>query len=107
MKKPSLSMFAILGLFVSFCAQAQTAASSSQAGQPSRPHVVPTNLPGVYAFAQPPAGFDPLAASRQDLEAWGYPPRPEVSEGPKDPGNLVRRSQSGLAAFGAGIGEQA
>jgi hypothetical protein len=83
MKKPSLSMFAILGLFVSFGAQAQTAASSSQAGQPSRPHVVPTNLPGVYAFAQPPAGFDPLAASRQDLEAWGYPPRPEVSEGPK------------------------
>ncbi|MFY9683048.1 MAG: G1 family glutamic endopeptidase [Candidatus Sulfotelmatobacter sp.] len=81
MKNLSLSMIAILGLFVSSCAQAQTAASISQAGHASLPHVVPTNLPGVYAFTQPPAGFEPLNASKEDLESWGYPPRPDVTEG--------------------------
>jgi hypothetical protein len=75
MKKVLLSMMAILGLFVSICVQAQTAAS--------RPHVVPTNLPGVYAFTQPPANFDPLTASKEDLESWGYSPRPDVTAGPK------------------------
>jgi hypothetical protein len=83
MKKLSLSKIAILGLFVPFCVQAQTAASVSQAGHASLPHVVPTNLPGVFAFTQPPADFDPLTASKEDLESWGYPPRPDVKEGPK------------------------
>jgi len=77
-----LSLIAILGLFVSFCAQAQTAASLSPAGRVSLPHVVPTNMPGVYAFTQPPAEFDPLTASNEELESWGYRPRPEVTEGP-------------------------
>jgi hypothetical protein len=81
MKKLLLSMITILGLSLSLCAQAQTAASTSQAGHASLPHVVATNLPGVYAFTQPPAGFDPLTASREDLESWGYPPRPDVAEG--------------------------
>jgi len=43
---------------------------------------VPTNLPGVRAFAQPPAGFNPLTASAAELESWGYPPRPGPQEGP-------------------------
>jgi hypothetical protein len=42
---------------------------------------VPTNLPGVYAFTQPPADFDPSTASKEDLESWGYPPRTDVTEG--------------------------
>ena len=81
MKKLLLSMIAIPGLLVSFCAQAQTAASTARGGRPSTPHVVPTNLPGVYAFTQPPADFDPLSASKEDLESWGYPARPEEAEG--------------------------
>jgi len=44
-------------------------------------HVVPTNLPGVYAFTRPPEGFDPLTASPEELESWGYPPRPRGTEG--------------------------
>jgi hypothetical protein len=46
-------------------------------------HKVPTNFGGVYAFTQPPAGFDPLAASPEELAAWGYPPRPNPQEGPQ------------------------
>lgn len=81
MKK--LSMFAILGLIVSLGAQAQTAAPTAPAGHAVPPHVVPTNLPGVYAFTQPPPSFDPRTASSADLEAWGYPQRPAASEGPE------------------------
>jgi hypothetical protein len=90
MKKLSLSMIAILGLCVAFCAQAQTTASTSPAGHASIPHVVPTNLPGVFAFTQPPADFNPSTASKEDLESWGYPPRAEITEGSCGPNPLVR-----------------
>jgi hypothetical protein len=53
----------------------------SSSAAPS-PHVVETNLAGVYAFKQPPADFNVQTASREQLAAWGYPPRPDVSEGP-------------------------
>jgi Peptidase A4 family len=43
--------------------------------------VVPTNLPGVYAYTQPPAGFDPGAATPEALARYGYPPRPEAAAG--------------------------
>jgi hypothetical protein len=46
------------------------------------PHAVPTNMPGIYAFTQPPADFNVRTASQAELASWGYPPRPEASEGP-------------------------
>jgi hypothetical protein len=72
-----------------------TAAVSAAAAAPSDAqaplaHVVPTNFPGVFAFTQPPAGFDPLAASPEELATWGYPLRPGVEEGPEA---LARWSQ--------------
>ncbi|HEX4005076.1 MAG TPA: G1 family glutamic endopeptidase [Acidobacteriaceae bacterium] len=82
MKKLSLSLTAILALLAPWGAQAQTA--DSTAPPPVRamaPHVVPTNIPGVYAFTQPPASFNPLTASKQELQSWGYSPRPEATEG--------------------------
>lgn len=81
MKALPLSMIAISGLFASVCVQAQTAAPVLPPVHAVTPHVVPTNVPGVYAFTQPPASFNPRTASTEDLEAWGYPPRPEASEG--------------------------
>jgi hypothetical protein len=39
--------------------------------------MVPTNLPGVYAFPQPPRGFDPDHATPSELARYGYPPRPD------------------------------
>lgn len=66
------------------------AAAPSDAQPPLGAHAVPTNFPGVFAFTQPPAGFDPLAASPEELTAWGYPPRPGVEQGPEA---LARWSQ--------------
>ncbi len=62
------------------CAAVSPAMAGSQPAPPA--HAVPTNMPGVYAFPQPPKGFDPSTASTKELAEWGYPPRPSASEGP-------------------------
>jgi hypothetical protein len=91
MNRKSLSMIAIPGLLLSLFAQAQTAAPPLPAERALAPHIVPTNLPGVYAFTQPPADFNPLTASSRELESWGYPPRPDPSEGPSAQARWLRQ----------------
>jgi hypothetical protein len=81
-----LSMLPVAGLALSFtlsvCAQEMSAIGPTMPGVKAIPtHAVSTNLAGVYAFTQPPANFNPLTASADELKAWGYPPRPGVSEG--------------------------
>lgn len=75
----------VLTLFTGFvlAAWSQSDIAAGRAPIDERPmqHVVPTNFPGVYAFTQPPADFNPMTASRDELEAWGYPPRPSAQEG--------------------------
>ncbi len=41
-----------------------------------------TNVAGTIAYPQPPAGFDPLAASDADLAQYGFPPRPDEWDAP-------------------------
>jgi Peptidase A4 family len=41
------------------------------------------NLPGATTIDAPPAGFDPLTASDQDLQYYGFPPRPNQNTEPK------------------------
>ena len=41
------------------------------------------NLPGATTIDAPPAGFDPIAASDQDLAYHGFPPRPNQVDQPK------------------------
>ena len=36
-----------------------------------------TNFTGTITYPQPPAGFDPLAASDADLVQFGFPCRPD------------------------------
>ena len=45
--------------------------------QQLKPNELATNLAGVTTIAAPPAGFNPLNATDQDLEYYGYPPRPD------------------------------
>jgi hypothetical protein len=59
---------------------AQSADASNPSKAPS-PHAVKTNMPGIYAYTQPPADFNARTASQQELASWGYPPRPAASEG--------------------------
>jgi hypothetical protein len=48
-------------------------AAQAQPVAPARP----TNLPGVTTSAEPPAPFDALGASEAELNAYGFPPRPD------------------------------
>jgi len=42
-----------------------------------------TNLPGVFAYTQPPSGLDPLTASDTALAQYGFPPRPDPQSAPE------------------------
>ncbi len=41
---------------------------------------VPTNLQGVRTFSAPPAGFNPLAATDEEIATYGFPPRPPQND---------------------------
>jgi len=38
---------------------------------------VPTNIPGIYTYAAPPKGFNPVTATDEELATYGFPPRPD------------------------------
>lgn len=54
------------------------------AGMPQtrQPNETATNLPGTTTIAAPPQGFDPLTASDEDLQYYGFPPRPDQNDAP-------------------------
>jgi len=54
--------------------------SSSAHAQSPSPFAIETNVHGVYAYTQPPAGFNPSTASATELQLYGYPPRPAANE---------------------------
>jgi hypothetical protein len=70
-------------LLLAVTAGLYTLATSAHAQVVASSHVLPTNMPGVYAVTQPPADFNPLTASDAELAEWGYPPRPTANQGPK------------------------
>ena len=41
-----------------------------------KPNERPTNIPGNFSIVAPPAGFDAIAASDDELAYHGFPPRP-------------------------------
>ena len=47
--------------------------STAQVQQQLKPNELATNVAGVTTIAAPPTGFNPLDASDQDLEFYGYP----------------------------------
>jgi hypothetical protein len=50
--------------------------------QPLRPNEHPLNLPGATTIDAPPAGFDPISASDEELQYHGFPPRPNQTNDP-------------------------
>lgn len=53
-------------------------AASSVAGMAQQQsNEIPTNLAGATTIAAPPAGFNALTASDEDLAFYGFPPRPD------------------------------
>ena len=43
---------------------------------------VPTNLPNIHTYAEPPKGFNPLVASDEELATYGLPTRPDKEADP-------------------------
>ncbi len=79
MKHLTSALTAVLVLAAPVIAMAQLTTTPHKL-QPNE-HV--TNLPGVTTIQAPPAGFDPLNASDQELAYHGFPPRPNQGSEPK------------------------
>jgi Peptidase A4 family len=45
---------------------------------------VPTNIPGVHTYAEPPKGFNPVTATDTELATYGFPPRPDQQAQPDE-----------------------
>jgi Peptidase A4 family len=58
-------------------------AGTAQIQQQLKPNELATNVAGVTTIAAPPKGFNPLTAADQDLEYYGFPPRPDQIAAPK------------------------
>ena len=43
---------------------------------------VPTNIPGMHTYAEPPKGFNPVAATDVELATYGFPPLPDKQANP-------------------------
>lgn len=44
---------------------------------------IPLNLPGATTSIEPPADFEPIEASDEELARYGYPPRPDADRAPR------------------------
>jgi hypothetical protein len=59
------------------------AAPIAGTAQQLKPNELRTNIAGINSIAAPPQGFDALTASDQDLEYYGFPPRPNEVDSAK------------------------
>jgi hypothetical protein len=74
MKHLNSALTAVLVLAAPLAGIAQN--TSAQNPTPLQPNEHALNLPGATTIEAPPASFDPITASDQDLAYYGFPPRP-------------------------------
>lgn len=65
-------------------------AGIAQSPRHLQPNEHALNLPGATTIEAPPAGFDPIAASDEELAYHGFPPRPDQFHQPKAYATWVR-----------------
>ena len=82
MKNMSSALTAVLTLAAPMALVAQTALNAPNAHK-LQPNEHALNLAGATTIEAPPAGFDPITASDQDLAYHGFPPRPNQNTEPK------------------------
>jgi hypothetical protein len=82
-KKEARTMKQCMFSVVSALLLAAPLAGTAQIQQQLKPNELATNVAGVTTIAAPPKGFNPLTASDQDLEYYGFPPRPDQIAAPK------------------------
>lgn len=74
---------ALMGLLVLSAPLATVAQNSPATPRPLQPNEHALNLPGATTIEAPAAGFDPIAASDEELAYYGFPPRPDQAAQPK------------------------
>src|ERR1700730_5543674 len=72
----------IVGIVMLPLAGAAMAQSPTAAAIYESSHKIPTNVPGVTAFPDLPAGFDAANASAEQRAAYGLPPAPTQATHP-------------------------
>jgi hypothetical protein len=82
MKSLSSALTAVLVLAAPLAAVSQVALNAPPAHK-LQPNEHALNLPGTFTVEAPPAGFDPLSASDEELAYHGFPPRPNQNTEPK------------------------
>jgi hypothetical protein len=80
MKKLSSALMGLLAIAVPLATVAQ---NSQATPRPLQPNEHALNLPGASTIEAPPAGFDPIAASDEELAYYGFAPRPDQGNEPK------------------------
>ena len=61
------------------------------------------NLPGATTIDAPPAGFDPIAASDEELAYHGFPPRPNQTTEPKAYATWVKAMKASKVRVAPGL----
>jgi hypothetical protein len=82
MKSLSSALTAVLLLAAPLAGTAQVALNNN-APHKLQPNERALNIAGATTIVQPPAGFNPLAASDEELAYNGFPPRPNQNTEPK------------------------
>jgi hypothetical protein len=76
-KLAKLSVLAVLGSLSLGLSTIATAESDAARAVRASAATVPTNIPGIYAYSEPPKGFNALMATDLELATYGFPPRPD------------------------------
>jgi hypothetical protein len=74
--KPSILGLCVTGLAIALFGIPNSGAQTVAGGP------IPTNLPHIRTFLAPPATFNPVAASTQELQQYGFPPTPDKVSAP-------------------------
>jgi hypothetical protein len=77
--KPTKLDLCTAGLAIALCGMQY---SRSQTPPGASILSVPTNIPNILAFVAPPPTFNPVAASPEALQQYGFPPKPDKVTAP-------------------------
>ncbi|MGB9234031.1 MAG: hypothetical protein WCC04_06425 [Terriglobales bacterium] len=75
---------AVLAAATSLLSLSTIAAAETDAARAIRASAatVPTNIPGIHTYAEPPKGFNPVTATDVELATYGFPVRPDKQAEP-------------------------
>ncbi|MGA3090222.1 MAG: hypothetical protein ABSD75_16540 [Terriglobales bacterium] len=76
-KFAKLAFLVITGALLLSLSTLATAESDAVRAIRASAATVPTNIPGIHTYAEPPKGFNPVTARDVELATYGFPPRPD------------------------------